>query len=71
MQRLCNAELFQYIILLFSLQQEVGAILAILASILHISDIQFEYDYETDGVYIRNESMMEMGKKLQNVEIHG
>ena len=42
--------------------QEIGGILAILAAILHITDIEFEHDYDTDGVYIRNESMMEMGQ---------
>ena len=32
-----------------------------LGAILHITDIQFDHDYETDGVYIVHEEMLEMG----------
>ena len=41
--------------------QDVDGILAILAAILHISDISFEADDETDGVCIPNEDPLEMG----------
>ena len=37
-------------------------ILAMLAAILHIADILFEKDHETDGVYIKHEEMMEIGE---------
>ena len=37
-------------------------ILALLAAILHTADIQFENDPETDGVFVRHEEMMELGK---------
>ncbi len=33
-----------------------------LGSILHITDIVFDHDYETDGVYITQEEMLEMGE---------
>ena len=35
-----------------------------LGAILHITDIQFEHDYDTDGVYIVHEEMLEMGKRI-------
>lgn len=37
-------------------------ILALLASILHITDIEFSEDYDTDGVYIIREDVMEIGE---------
>ena len=43
--------------------QEVNMILAILAAILHITDITFDTDYDTDGVYIIHEEMLELGRQ--------
>ncbi len=34
---------------------------ALLAAILHVTDIVFDNDFETDGVYIEHEEMLEMG----------
>ena len=42
--------------------QDVNMIFALLAAILHITDIKFETDIETDGVYIVDERLMEIGK---------
>ena len=46
------------------LLQELNGFLAILAAILHITDIQFEEDHDLDGVFIRNEEMLEMAAQL-------
>ena len=35
--------------------------IVMLGAILHITDIQFDHDYDTDGVYIVQEDMLEMG----------
>ena len=42
--------------------QEMNGILAILASILMITDITFDEDPDIGGVYIRDEAMLEMGE---------
>jgi myosin heavy subunit len=39
----------------------VDGILAILAAVLHIADIEFVHDEATDGVCIRNESSVALG----------
>ena len=40
----------------------MNGILAILASILMITDITFDEDPDIGGVYIRDEAMLEMGE---------
>ena len=52
---------------LLIVSQEINMILALLASILHITDIQFSEDYETDGVFIVREDVMEIGKSLKTL----
>ena len=42
--------------------QETEMILALLASVLHITDIKFENDPESDGVFIKQEDIMEIGR---------
>ena len=49
---------------MFHYLQEINMILALLAAILHITDIQFDNDYDTEGVYILREEIMEIGEFL-------
>jgi len=41
--------------------QQREAIIAMLAAVIHISDINFLHDADTDGVYIENEEILEIG----------
>jgi len=36
--------------------------MAILAAVLHISDIEFETDPQTDGVFVKNDDVLVLGK---------
>jgi len=45
----------------FLVYQDIDGILAVLAAILHITDIQFVEDPETDGVFIENEKLPTIG----------
>ena len=47
----------------------MNAILAVLAAILMLTDITFVEDTEVDGVYIRDEAMLEMGEWFQPAPI--
>jgi myosin heavy subunit len=38
--------------------------LAVLAAILHIADIEFVADPNTDGVFVKNEEVLALGKCL-------
>ena len=44
--------------------QELDGILAVLAAILHITNVQFVEDPETDGVFIKNEELPAIGLTL-------
>jgi len=44
----------------FMLQQR-EAIIAMLTAVIHIADINFLHDADTDGVYIDNEEVLEIG----------
>jgi len=41
--------------------QQREAIIAMLTAVVHISDINFLHDTDTDGVYIENEEILEIG----------
>jgi len=41
--------------------QQREAIIAMLTAVIHISDIKFLHDSDTDGVYIENEDVLEIG----------
>jgi len=43
------------------LLQQREAIIAMLTAVIHISDINFLHDADTDGVYIENEEILEIG----------
>lgn len=43
-------------------RQQKDGIMAILAAVLHISDIEFDTDPETDGVFVRNDNVLELGE---------
>ena len=40
-------------------------IFTILSAILHLTNIRFRHDDETDGVYVENEYPLEVGKSNQ------
>ena len=44
------------------LRQQKDGIMAILAAVLHISDIEFVTDPETDGVFVKNDDVLVLGK---------
>jgi len=44
-----------------SIQQQDG-IMAILAAVLHISDIEFRTDPQTDGVFVANDDALVLGQ---------
>ena len=41
--------------------QQREAIIAMLTAVIHIADINFLHDADTDGVYIDNEEVLEIG----------
>jgi len=41
--------------------QQREAIIAMLTAVIHIADIKFLHDADTDGVYIENEEILEIG----------
>ena len=41
-------------------------VFTILSAILHLTNIQFSHDDETDGVYIKNEHPLEVGRLSYN-----
>jgi len=43
-------------------EQQKDGIMAILAAVLHISDIQFETDTQTDGVFVKNDEVLMLGR---------
>jgi len=43
------------------LQQQDG-IMATLAAVLHISDIVFDTDPQTDGVFVKNDDVLVLGE---------
>lgn len=42
-------------------RQQREAIIAMLTAIVHISDIKFLHDSDTDGVYVEDEEILEIG----------
>ena len=40
--------------------QQQEAIIAMLTAVIHIADINFLHDGDTDGVYIENEEILEI-----------
>jgi len=44
------------------LRQQKDGIMAILAAVLHISDIEFVTDPETDGVFVNNDDVLVLGE---------
>ncbi|ELU10798.1 hypothetical protein CAPTEDRAFT_115466 [Capitella teleta] len=54
----------KHILFVLSCFQDIQGILAILAAILHITDLEFEYDQDSDGVYIKDESIMELAADM-------
>jgi len=44
------------------LRQQKDGIMAILAAVLHISDIEFERDAETEGVSVKNDDVLVLGQ---------
>ena len=57
MEDVCSGAEF----LLCLLFQQREAIIAMLTAVIHISDINFLHDVDTDGVYIENEEILEIG----------
>lgn len=45
--------------------QQYDGIVAILASVIHITDLKFVHDADTDGVFIENEHLVEMGELIR------
>jgi len=41
--------------------QQREAVIAMLTAVVHTSDINFHHDTDTDGVYIENEEILEIG----------
>jgi len=58
---------FVYVCLLI---QQREAIIAMLTAVIHISDIKFLHDSDTDGVYIENEDILEIGLFRQFVSFY-
>jgi len=42
--------------------QQKDGIMAILAAVLHISDIEFKTDPQTDGVFVTNDDVLVLGR---------
>jgi len=42
--------------------EDINMVFTILSAILHLTNIRFQHDDETDGVYIENEHPLEVGK---------
>ena len=42
--------------------QQKDGIMAILAAVLHISDIEFQTDPQTDGVFVANDDVLLLGQ---------
>jgi len=42
--------------------QQYDGVVAILTAVIHISDIKFAEDRDTDGVYIEHENLVEISK---------
>jgi len=43
-------------------RQQQDGIMAILAAVLHISDIEFEADPQTEGVFVKNDDVLVLGE---------
>jgi len=41
--------------------QQRDAIVAMLTAVVHIADIKFRLDTDTDGVYVENEEILDVG----------
>ena len=46
--------------------QQREAIIAMLTAVIHIADINLIHDADTDGVYIDNEEVLEIGRVFCN-----
>ena len=44
--------------------QDINMVFTILSAILHLTNIRFSHDDETDGVYIEDEYPLEVGMQL-------
>jgi len=53
------------------LRQQKDGIMAILAAVLHISDIEFETDPQTDGVFVKNDNVLVLGLWLTAIVHYG
>ena len=53
------------------LSQQKDGIMAILAAVLHISDIEFATDPKTDGVFVKNDDVLVLGEhSASQSELH-
>ncbi|CAD5118123.1 DgyrCDS6862 [Dimorphilus gyrociliatus] len=49
-------------------EEQIETLIALLAAILHIADIEFAHDVETDGAYILNENCLEVSAEFLGVD---
>jgi len=54
--------LYHCVLFVHVLRQQKDGIMAILAAVLHISDIEFVTDPETDGVFVKNDDVLVLGE---------
>lgn len=59
-------QLFTFNIKIYSNLKDLSLVITILASILHLTNIKFVYDDESDGVYIEDEYPLNIGKLILN-----
>jgi len=55
------------VVLGFATLQQREAVIAMLTAVIHIADINFIHDTDTDGVYIENEEILEIGMRAVSV----